>query len=220
MLGEYLAQCEVAVGAGDRIRTCKGRSPETCEVSAFTDFATPAPLARSTYHGSREATNGRLASPPNRGGSIVSAVVRVVTERAQGEADVRRRVAGPSQDPPQCGGGESRKSNGGPGTRSEGERGGFSRRSASEGHRGDRRSPQVNPQAAARGGFHVPAEFRLSVAFLCRSLSGGAVSPQRPPARVSRRVLLLQGWRSSLEMLAVVRRERGLQRAPGREAEV
>jgi hypothetical protein len=33
-----------AVGAGSGIRTHKGVSPVTCEVTAFTSFATPAPL--------------------------------------------------------------------------------------------------------------------------------------------------------------------------------
>ena len=45
------------------------------------------------------------------------------------------------------------------------------RRSSSEGHRGDRRSPQVNLDAVARGGFQVSAEFLPLAAILCKSLS-------------------------------------------------
>ena len=92
-----------AVGAGARIRTEKGLRPETYQVSAFASFATPAPLLRSTYPGSREATNGRPATPPNRGGSMVGAVVRVTTERMPDEAEACRWVAGPSQELPKLG---------------------------------------------------------------------------------------------------------------------
>ena len=60
-----------AVGAGDRIRTCTGRSPETCRVSASTNSATPTPR---TVDGHWPTTTRPTHIPPCRGPTIAHGV--------------------------------------------------------------------------------------------------------------------------------------------------
>ena len=54
-----------AAGAGGRTRTGKGRSPEICGVSAFTSFATPAPLPAANP-GNHEGETRDLTSAADR----------------------------------------------------------------------------------------------------------------------------------------------------------
>jgi hypothetical protein len=58
-----------AAGAGGGIRTRKGLRPETCEVSAFASFATPAPLRLRTVASSTPMTQdlARATEPQRKG---------------------------------------------------------------------------------------------------------------------------------------------------------
>ena len=70
-------------GTGARIRTEKGFRPEICGVSAFTDFATPAPLLRLTNLGKLDADDAGSNSLHQAALQFGGEESNVVTENAQ-----------------------------------------------------------------------------------------------------------------------------------------
>ena len=86
------ARC--AAGAGDRNRTGKGRSPETCRVPAFASFATPAPVRLQTLATRRQRRVIRQALP-RRTVMIEHPRRRHVTVPAHGGSILCRLTPGP-----------------------------------------------------------------------------------------------------------------------------